>query len=343
MSPRARAFLNAVRADAWWEHKLSPIAATGYATAYLLGASLLHLLPTFLVTLLALAAAAAYVSLINDLTDAAEDRASGKPIRFAGRNRRKGIVAIALCCCSGAVIAVLAWGNDVAALACYAAIWLAFALYSLPPVRLKACGLAGVLADAVGSTVFPHLLMVIVVFDHVDRTVQPLWVVLVVVWAFAQGVRAILCHQLDDVCSDRRSGLRTFARLHPGATRAAAYVLFPLEATALVAILLRAGNPLAFAALAAYLLLELARAHLWSMRPRVIEAAPQARILMNEYYTVFYPVSFLVAATVRHPSDAVVLLLQLALFSNMASHTLRESWRVLTRALLKLQPTARWQ
>src|SRR5438045_3826208 len=142
---------------------------TGYMTAFHLRSSLLDLWPTFVATLAGMAAAAAYVSLINDLTDLDEDAAAGKDNRLAHRSRRYAWGVIAGVVGVGVAVAVIAWRDDPLVLGLYAGPWLAFTLYSLPPIRLKARGIAGVLADASGAHLFPHALIAVAVFHAVNR------------------------------------------------------------------------------------------------------------------------------------------------------------------------------
>ena len=73
-----------IRTIDWWEYKLSPMFATIYATAFLSNLSIISLWPIFLLALVALVPGAAYVSVINDLTDLRDDLASGKSNRLVG-------------------------------------------------------------------------------------------------------------------------------------------------------------------------------------------------------------------------------------------------------------------
>src|SRR5437588_8296183 len=86
--------LEPLRAGEWWEHKLAPMLGTGYMTAFHLRSSLFALWPTFVATLVGMAAAAAYVSLINDLADLDEDAAAGKYNRLAQRRRLYAYTAL---------------------------------------------------------------------------------------------------------------------------------------------------------------------------------------------------------------------------------------------------------
>jgi 4-hydroxybenzoate polyprenyltransferase len=153
-----------VRAHEWFEHKLAPMLGTGYASALLAHLSLLRLWPTLATTVMAVAVEASYVSLVNDLTDRDIDRAAGKPNRLEARSPVFSVAALGGCVALGAALGALAWGGDGLAWSLYGGGWVAFSLYSIPPLRLKARGLAGALADASGAHLFPQLLVVSVVY-----------------------------------------------------------------------------------------------------------------------------------------------------------------------------------
>ena len=311
------AVLRASRLGEWWEHKLAPVLGTGYATAFMAGATLIDAAGALLLTLLALVPGAVYVSVLNDLTDREADRLAGKPNRLAGRPTAPAVVALAIAVVAGAAIAVAAWGDDPATLVVYAGAWIAFALYSIPPVRLKARGAVGAIADAAGAHLFPHLFVVAVVLEDAGRPFSGAWPWIVGAWALAHGLRGAMWHQLGDVEADRRSGLRTFAGADPDrARRLGTYVLFPAELVAFVVLLIAAGGAVVAALLPLYAVLEVRRMRRWGGTVVIAQPAPgpSYRIAMNEFYVAVYPLAFLVAATVRHPRDAVVLVVHLVVF-----------------------------
>src|SRR5207244_12650278 len=125
-----------IRADEWWEYKLVPILSTFYATALVLHVAVSSLWGGALALLLSVIAAAAYASVINDVTDLADDAGAGKRNRVAERSRSIVAAALAGTVAAGVVFAWL-WRDDVPLLSCYVATWLAFSLYSLPPFRFK--------------------------------------------------------------------------------------------------------------------------------------------------------------------------------------------------------------
>src|SRR5258708_19310698 len=89
--------LGPFRINCWWEHKLSPILATIYATAVLSGIPFPSLWPVVALALPALIVCASYVSVLNDLTDVKDDQASGKPGRCPGGARLYTVFLLARC------------------------------------------------------------------------------------------------------------------------------------------------------------------------------------------------------------------------------------------------------
>jgi|SRR5947209_997468 len=331
MPARMRSLIDTIRADAWWEHKLSPMLGTGYMTAFFLGAPVLDVWPALLLTLAAGTAAAAYVSVINDLTDIDDDHVAGKRNRLAGRSRLRRAAAVAAWLAVGAAAAV-AWGHDPLALGLYAGTWLAFSLYSIPPVRLKSRGVLGAVADGAGAHLFPQLLVVVVVFHRRGVPLDAAWIGTVAAWAIAHGLRGALWHQLGDAAADERAGVRTFGRVHPRRAQWLSRLAFAVELSAFVVLLWRSGNALALALVPVYVALETLRSQLWGVTLVIAGRAARFRIAMHDYYIVFYPLSFLVAASVRHPLDAIVLAVQVALFPRSLATVLGDTRRALRSA-----------
>lgn len=64
------------------------------------------------------------------------------------------------CLLTGVGFGVYFWQLNPLSSLLYTGSWAVYSPYSLPPVRLKIRGLAGVLADALGAHLFPDLLVV---------------------------------------------------------------------------------------------------------------------------------------------------------------------------------------
>ena len=317
-----RDLIDFIRADEWWDYKLVPILSAFYATALVLHVAVSALWAGALTLLLSMMTAAIYASAVNEITDRADDAAAGK------RNRavdRPGDVAmlLAVVVAAGVAFAWL-WRDDTPLLSCYAAIWLAFALYSIPPVRLKKRGLAGVLCDAAGEQMFPVLVAVLIACRYAHRAVSGAWLVSVGVWALAFGLRGIVWHQLKDMDNDRAAGVLTFARRNPDrAARIGALVVFPIELCALAAVLwqIASGWPVAFLALyVVYAILSARRRH---VSPVIVAPKPRSFIVLQDFYTDLFPVALLVAASVRGRRDLVVLAAHLMLFPRPVLHAIR--------------------
>lgn len=309
----------------WWEHKLSPVFAIIYATALLLDLPIITLWPLFLLALVALVPGAAYVSVLNDLTDLADDLASGKNNRLAGKSP-KLITAVLACCLVPGIAVAIHWRSDPLLLFLYLAAWTAFSLYSIPPIRLKTRGVLGVLADACGAHLFPTLLVVSLVFRWRAGTLDLVWFAAVGAWSLSYGLRGILWHQLSDLHNDEQAGLLTFVRRHK-ITRLhllGNFVIFPVEAAAFAVMLWHIGSALAFVMLGLYALLEWLRRVMWKMN--IVIVAPQARyhIVMHEYYEVFFPLALLLTAATRHPPDIVMVVVHFVCFPGRATQAAKD-------------------
>ena len=309
--------LRVARAGEWWEHKLAPVLGTGYAAALAGRTHVVHVAGPLAVALLALVPGALYVSVLNDLTDRDVDRRAGKPNRLADRPAGRWWAVVAATVATGAAIACIAWWHRGAALAVYAGAWIAFALYSVPPVRLKSRGAAGAVADAAGAELFPHLLAVAVVLHAASSPFARAFTAAVGVWALAHGLRGAIWHQLRDADADALSGVVTFGRAHPAAARMlGTRLLFPLELGAFAALLALAHEPLLVLLLPLWAVVELRRARRWGGAVVVVRPAPgpKYRIAMNELYVGMYPLALLVVGSVHDPRTLAVLAVHVALF-----------------------------
>lgn len=322
-----------MRAGEWWEFKLAPILAAFYATALMLQLPVAPLWRTALTILLALVPGAAYVSVINDLTDRDEDLAVGKPNRMAGRSRGYAAALIAITAGAGLAFCLL-WRRDTLLLSLYLAAWVAFSLYSIPPFRWKTRGIFGVLCDAGGAHLFPTLVAVVLTFRDADRPVSVPWVAAVGAWAFANGIRGILLHQLTDLEHDRQAGVRTFAQRHPPAVtvRLGTFIVFPIEVAALAALLWQMRSTWPIAALAGYALIALLRVMQWRKNAVIVAPKPRSMIVLHEYYDAWLPTAVLVASALRHPLDFVVLGLHLLVFPARVRQVLRDAHALLRDA-----------
>jgi 4-hydroxybenzoate polyprenyltransferase len=289
----------------------------------------ISLWPAALTILLSLVPGAAYVSVINDITDREEDLAAGKPNRMAGRSRVYGAALVAITVAAGLVFCFL-WRRDTLLLSVYLAAWLAFSLYSLPPFRWKTRGILGVLCDASGAHLFPTLVAVVLTYRQANRPVDPTWLGVVAAWSFAYGLRGILWHQLTDRENDQAASVRTFAQRHPAhvAARLGKFIAFPIELIALAILFLRMQSVVPPLFLAVYGILVLSRMRWFGMNVVIVEPRPRFLILLHEYYDVFLPLGILIAASLRDPRDWIVLAAHLVLFPGRVTQSAIDVWKL---------------
>jgi 4-hydroxybenzoate polyprenyltransferase len=317
--------LATTRAGEWWANKFSPLLATFYATVGLLGGSLLPLLGRLLGLVAALLVGAIYVSIINDWTDLAADAAAGKTNRLAGRPAWFVGLALGGCLLVGSAFGWYFWHLSHVVAWLYLAAWVVYSLYSLPPVRLKARGLAGALADASGAHLLPQLLVVAAVQAWLGRAVPGAWWVAVGTWALACGLRGIVWHQLGDAAADAQAGVQTLVvRWGAGRTqRLGQAVVFPVEVVAFGMVLGLSQPGWALALLGLYGGLEWCRWRIWGYRPVVL--VPDSRMVLTDYYLFFYPLALLLPQCLRYPTDGLVLALHGALFGAAAWPLVQEA------------------
>jgi len=316
------------RAGEWWEYKLLPILAIFYATAWLLELPPLAWLLGALQLLGAIIPGAIFVSVINDLTDREDDRIAGKPNRMARVSPLARVLLVAIPVAIGIVWCV-AWRDRPVLLFPYLAAWLAFTLYSVPPIRLKYRGWAGALCDAGGAHLFPALLAMAIAAG--DRTLPMVWAIAVGVTAFAYGLRGILLHQPGCLDNDRLVGARTLAvRLSPSTLAGLArWLIFPAEAIAIAFLLAMLGTPLAWLALGLYMLSVVQRVAIWKMHAILVAPAQRALILMAEYYAAWLPLALLLSLALREPvAGLAAIAIHLAIFPVTVWRTAKDFARV---------------
>lgn len=309
-----------VRAGDWWGFKLTPLLGVFYLTTLQTQASLSDRWPRLLVLLAALVVGAAFVSLLNDLCDVRDDAVAGKVNRLAGRNQTVVAVAMLGCLAAGLGIGV-AMPPDPLALVAYACAWIAFALYSSPPVRLKTRGGWGLLADAAGSSLFPAVLAA-----RLAGSQEGPWLALVALWSLAFGLRGIAFHQLSDEAADRRAGVPTFVVRHgPHATiRFVNFLVVPLEMLALAGLFILSGSAAPFVGLALYVvLMKLREIYFWETPTFIV---PQSRGVMigHGFYDFILPVLVLAALSVNNAWNLPFLILHLAIFADMTLRFLKD-------------------
>lgn len=202
--------LHLLRWEEWYDSKLPLLAATAYFL------TLCHPLPwpdavmRYGLSLIFCALFLAYGYTLNDYSDLEIDKLAGKRKLIAEMPRSYALVLLVILVLLG--IAVLfPYYRDREVVLDVVLCYVLGTAYSLPPIRLKERGIAGLLGSAIAQRSLPAL-VIGAIWDSVD--IITLW------WAFLGflvGMRYILIHQYQDLGTDARNGVRTFATRNPGA------------------------------------------------------------------------------------------------------------------------------
>lgn len=308
--------LKIARSGDWWEYKIPPLLAVGYATVLLSAVSMFSAALHLLLLLAALMVGAIYVSIINDITDIDEDLASGKANRISKIPARFRWILPALCLLAG-VGFTYTFSADKLTVFLYLMAWISFSLYSIPPVRLKKRAGWGVIADASGAHLFTSLFMVSGVCFFTGQNINWIWFTSVGVWALCYGLRGILWHQFSDRENDINAGVRTFATLvEPQRFKVNALLLIVVELIAFAVMLTVNFHLITWVFLAIYVLMVLDRKRKFSMEIITVISPPGKpyQILMGEFYQIFFPLALLIIAAFHDPFSWIILLVHVLLF-----------------------------
>lgn len=316
-----RSALRAVRGANWWASKLPPLF--GLACIQILRHPLEPLPALALlggVLLVTGGAVGAWGHVLNDTFDIAADRRAGRSNRMAGlRPASRALLAGGLLVVAFAPAPVLGYGRTATLLLGLEV--LLPALYSMPPVRLKERGAAGLLADAGAAHAVPALI-VMTAFAHAAGAAEDPTLLLVVgVWSLLLGLDGILWHQRLDRDSDLRAGSRTFATAAaPTLLESLSQLIWAGQAVSslVMVVVLAPVAPLLAWAVGLCLLLDLLRLALgwqWLPDPRRPELARRHLPLRsNACYEVWFPAAVALQLALARPSYAVLPLLLAALF-----------------------------
>jgi 4-hydroxybenzoate polyprenyltransferase len=308
------AILKSVRTTDWWESKFGALFAVIYATAILISISFYELFAVIGFLLLALIPGACFVSIINDLTDIEADKLVGKKNFFSQKSDQFGYFLIIICLLIGTTVCLFL---SKVSLFLYLAAWLIFTSYSIPPIRLKNRGVLGVLADALGAYLFPQLFVIAVLSDWFDKDINFVWFTAVGIWSFCLGLRGILSHQLTDRKNDAKAKIKTFIQKYQNQTikNLVAWLIFPLELIGLIAMFWLSQNHFALISLAIYSILTILGYYYAGIKFSVVNTSKSNRLLMNEYYCIFLPLSFLIFGLLPLENSWLIIILHLILFA----------------------------
>lgn len=310
-----------VRVDNWWA-KIPPLVAVVYAEALLRRAEPELVVSQLAGVLLSIFSVAAYGHVINDLFDLEADHQAGKPNAMARLGPLTRGVALVVPVVTGWLPWLwTGWGAGPALL--LAVNYALPTCYSIPPVRLKERGLAGVLADTSGAHGIPTLFIVAAWHGRCACDAdQEFWLGLTAsASALAAGLRGILQHQLYDRLADLRAGVSTWAtQLSP--ERLSRYLqsgVYPLEivATGSYVWAVQRFAPGMAAVFVIFAIVELARVALdWQFRFHADQGEQEhyRPLSNNAFYELWWPTGLLGYLLAREPSLIPLAVVQGAAF-----------------------------
>ncbi|MEO7794253.1 MAG: UbiA family prenyltransferase [Thermoanaerobaculia bacterium] len=334
-----------LRLPDWWHYKLPPLLGVAYlmlagsptaaawaGTPVAPGVAAMAL-GLFLASAFA---TAAWGHLVNDLADREADRRAGRSSPLA-ELRAPARTALLVLFFAAAIVpwlflpsAPLAWGALAAEL-------LLLAVYSLPPLRLKERGFAGVLADALYGHALP-MTITVGLFPALRgaSAIAGLLAAALVGWKFAQGLCGALVSQIRDRRADLRAGTLTFVRTRGalGAQRLVRFALLPAQFVLFVAALalLAPRAPFLLPAYALFLALRLFQIHrLHGHGRNFYRIGYPGYALLNDFHERWLPLVALVALVAADRRYLVLVVAHLLLFRNGLGELARGLGRAVAR------------
>jgi protein O-GlcNAc transferase len=312
--PWPLAFVRAlVRWNEWYDSKIAFLLVCIYYAALSQPGPSGRLQAEMVLLLATLCIYAAFGHLVNDFSDREADRVAGKRNALATLSEQKARVLVFVAAGTGIVLAPPYWQQPGVIVTLIAAYALA-ALYSLPPLRLKERGAAGLVAAAAAQRTLPCL-VVFSAMNFWDWTAVALCVLNTLT-----GVRYIVVHQILDAHDDVRAGTDTFATTHDADFLRAVLRrwVFPLELVSLASAILLMGSTVPAVwglalVYAAWLVVRRRRQPQWRM-------SPVSYSLFADLYYGFWPLLLAMVLALNDPALIGALIFTIVwLFRNLSS------------------------
>ena len=310
-----------LKAERWWDYKISPLLAIAY---YMLSqakpsvppiSALLHI-GLFIIATIGIAG---FGYLLNDLLDMEEDKKTHSR-NLASQLSRFQLVLLLLLLLAIAWLPWLYLPLGWPGIILIGLEFALFALYSIPPIRLKEQGLPGVVADALYAHVVP-LLVAWLTFAHLGGVATPSWFGwLLGMWGLIVGLRHILHHQVYDLSRDRRAGVRTFV-IRKGREKTKGLVFWVLGVEVLSFCMLQAVMgyhlPLVVIGFAIYITWQLITVrYTWIQGGFYLSqrAGALGLLILSRFYEGWWPFLILISLTFQTPTYIGLVVLHLFLF-----------------------------
>lgn len=282
---------------------------------------------TMLLYLVTIIGVAGYGQLMNDLCDREQDERTGTHNLLVGKNKSQIAFRFFLILAVGFAPWIWLPGSSlIYALVCLEVVLLT--VYSVPPIRLKTRGILGVLVDASYAYSIPVLVSMLVFGRLCSVTIPFQSLLLIFVWATAEGIFGISNHQLQDEKRDREDKIDTFVTRFgwEPTFRLISRWLLPLQVTLFLALIFYIGVrvPLVIIGYVVYVVWMLYRKQTFGIwRTMDLRRLPEKDrvffidvILIFQFYIQWLPLLLLMALAWRTPIYTIWLFLHLWLFQN---------------------------
>lgn len=320
--------LKSIKANQWWGYHYMVMLGSAYYVIYITPVlpSVWLVLAKLAIFTLATVGIASFGYVINDLLDMKQDLRSGHYNIMAKQTRLGRILILVLVLLLG----IIPWfwlPRTPLILTLLVSEYALFLAYSVPPVRLKARGLLGPIADSIYAYVLPGSIAALVASDGSQSPEFALYISIFILWSFLFGVVGILRHQLFDHSRDKLDNINTFA-IGGGWNVAYAVTLWLAKASFFAYLILIAlqghAGPFILVGFGAHLLRQL-----WNWNRQLIVSTqfrdPVARpdrfqllysLIIGEFCWYWQPLIVLILLAARSSDYLFLLMVHLILLPN---------------------------
>ncbi|MCX6199936.1 MAG: glycosyltransferase [Bacteroidetes bacterium] len=226
----------------WWKYTAAPLFGVAYFMLFILGFYAHDSLRIVVRLFLSITGFASLGYFLNDWADAEADRKASKQNKVATLHPSLKFLIVSVF----TILALAPWvffQHYIYSISLISAELILFITYSFSPFRLKAKTLIAPLADALYSHVIPAVLFVGILFLINQRSVDLVFISMLVIWKICSGIRYYLNHVALDRENDLVSNHSTLATEHGNSFvyRLASKYFLPVEFSTLILFMLYAG------------------------------------------------------------------------------------------------------
>lgn len=307
----------AFRVKDWWWSKAALLMGMIYLFTAWYHISLKQFIPLSVLSLITISGFASMGYLFNDLFDIEKDAAAGKSNFLAG----KPALFVVLLFLVSAIFVFGPWWflpKDNFSYVLIAAQIFLFIVYSIPPVRLKERGVAGIITDALYAHGLPPVLAAYTFALAAQHPFHFSEIGMLFIWQSVSGVRNILLHQFDDLGADKLSGSKNFvAGMQPNRFRLVFKMLIVAEVILSLAFfaLLLSVNILFVICLLTIVALSIAAWLVYQSKNKDLFTDVIWRFFPNNASEKWLPAAYLIILSAADFRFMILLALHLAIFN----------------------------